>query len=285
MNKNHYFFALLCLVSLVSCGDQVGTNRKTVTPTTLGLNAEGSFFPSYLPREPESPLLTTLSERLFLLEPNQSTVYRKVPSMLSDDDGKNNPNIKTRTSLGRPTTLCGEKGSLRSKITDCAEKNPNSSSWNNVSFGMGGEASWTLVSYSALKNEIWMDNRTGHLWSDVQGQSNWCSASGNQLNEGNPAKVDCQIISGSITICNDQEIDGHTNIRWRLPTRNDFLQADLDGLRFVLKLSNSPFWTATLDSSSEDRSKAWVYVQDQGTLSSAGLTDSKSIRCIGSIRP
>jgi hypothetical protein len=74
---------------------------------------------------------------------------------------------------------------------------------------------------------------------------------------------------------------GLPNIKWRLPTRNDYLQADLNGIRFVLKTANSPFWTATMNSASTNRSEAWTYNQSQRTIEKVAMTDLRQVRCIG----
>jgi hypothetical protein len=207
--------------------------------------------------------------------------YRIIPLMALDDEGTNGKNISSRSGLGRPAVDCGATAgqTLKQRIADCLKLNTTTASWDGTSFGASGESVWKLVTRTGTL-EMWLDTRTGHLWSDTIATTNWCNASGNTLVETD-ASVNC-LTAGTNVTCVGKNLMNITGIVWRLPTRNDYLQGDLDGLRFVLKESDTTgFWTATMNSVSFGRSEAWVYQQRQGTLESAALGNDHQVRCIG----
>jgi hypothetical protein len=118
--------------------------------------------------------------------------------------------------------------------------------------------------------EVWLDERTQLLWSSlVSVNLNWCKASGSNQIAGNPAASDdpnnlCdlsitnsgyQAKSGpAVSACfedgglnftsSDANIDNKgkgkldlsssPKVAWRLPTINDYMQADVDGIYNVL---------------------------------------------------
>jgi hypothetical protein len=166
--------------------------------------------------------------------------------------------------------------SISQRVEDCSGDNLDKAAWVGNENGAAGETTWRLVARSGTL-EIWLDIRTGHVWSDVVSNTNWCNASSNtEAGSG----VNCTLLATNVS-CTNATLLGISGINWRLPTRNEFLQADIDGLRFVLKDPGTGFWTATLDSLSADRSVAWVYVQAQGTLEKATLSQERNVRCIG----
>ncbi len=85
---------------------------------------------------------------------------------------------------GRPTVDCGRNADviphalISDRIADCASKNVNASYYNAVQYGQGGEGDWKLVTKVGAK-EVWQDQRTQLLWSDVaDNYYNWYQASG-----------------------------------------------------------------------------------------------------------
>jgi hypothetical protein len=279
--------ALFALVmTLVSCGEDVGSNRAgrspapgTPTQTTAGATAEslGSKPMSGMFRTRATIQLTTAEEISRISTSGLPSSYRAIPNMITDDEGSDKNSV-TRTSMGRPTVECGTSTSLsgiNARMADCLLKNPEKSSWIGLNNGSSSEGDWRLVSLAANGKETWLDERTGLVWSDMIASANWCKASGNN----DQMTVDCAVVGENLNFCEAQTTEMNLNIRWRLPTRNDFLQADLDGARLVLKPGS--FWTATLDSKSTTRAKAWIYTQDQGILSSDSLTTLHEVRCVG----
>lgn len=273
----------LILPLLMSCGEDYGKGRRA----TAQKNQSGEFvtaelgIPAHLHRDNNQSIMSSRDAVAYLMDPSgQSDEIRSVPLRDKDDEGSIQ-NVKTLgDAKGRPGVICGIKPelTLQGKISDCAEKNKERAIWESTRFGAAGEADWKLVARNKFGLEIWIDMRTNMLWADASSGANWCEASGNM-------EKDCKdlLVSFDKRIC--QNIGELSNINWRLPTRNDFLQADLDGIRFVLPTNiEAGFWTATMDSASVLRDRAWVYESQQGTLKSVAIKSQKPVRCIGAMK-
>lgn len=283
----------LCFLStLVGC-DDVSSNRKQATPDriTPGVEADPSIR-SAIHRRRNSAVISYTEEISQTLSGNLSArVYFPVPDMEIDDEGTNNGNIVTRTSLGRPKTTCGAGSgfqSVNARINDCEAKNGTSARWDGYIYGAAGEGSWRLVSLLENGKEIWLDERTNMVWSDLmtvnaQNKFNWCKASGNEQGATVDMIVDCQSLADAESVCHGNQTENiGSQIVWRLPTRNDYLQADLDGLRFALRVINGEtLWTATMKAGVAGRNEAWIYNPKEGTLASSLLTNEVYVRCIG----
>ncbi len=269
---------IVLFTTIIGCGEDVGGKRRpTIETDTPNITTDVFLVPSHMHRTMELDLLGSHTEIDEVVAGSLPPGYRAVPLMGLDDEGSDSKNVRTRTSLGRPLTDCGMGPSsiVSERISECTTLNGTRATWNFLN-SSAGESIWRLV--TKIGNaEIWIDIRTGHIWSDVVGTTNWCNASGNK--ETGTA-VNCLTL-GLNPNCVGKKILGIPGIIWRLPTRNDYLQADLNGLRFVLKTAGTPFWTATLNSASADRSEAWAYNQAQGTLEKANLAQDRQVRCIG----
>lgn len=266
-----------------SCGEDYGKGRRpTVNPAIPGQLVTAEIgVPTYLHRDRGQAVLSSEDAIAYLLDPgSQRDELRSIPLLEKDDEGSS---LNARTlgeAKGRPGVPCGLQSglSLKGRLADCAEKNLEKASWEAVRFGVSGEADWKLLARNNFGLEIWMDQRTKMLWADASSGANWCEAAGN-------TQEACAALLPNFESRVCQGIAGIGDISWRLPTRNDFLQADLDGIRFVLPLNiENGFWTATLDSASVLRDKAWVYESEQGTLSSAAIKSLRPVRCIGALR-
>lgn len=271
------------LTALVGCGGDVGSRRNAPVIEVPTIGGDSTAI-SQIHRNRGLNVLTTGSEITLLTTGALPAGYRIVPLMRLDDEGTNGNNVRTRSGLGRPGVNCGLtiNATLSSRIAECNSLNAASASWSGTIDGAAGESTWQLVAKSGAQ-EVWRDQRTGQLWSDIMDTTNWCNAAGNNLQESGPS-VNCQTM-GTNSTCVGKTIMGLTGVTWRLPTRNDYLQGDLNGLRFVLRESDTTgFWTATMDSSSLTRNEAWVYQQRQGTLEKDVLGDDHQVRCIGAAR-
>lgn len=280
-------FALLTL--LVSCGDDVSSNRKMGTAVIERPSVESGETvgqPSYLHRERGAPILTSLEEVARIISNDLPIVsYRTIPLMEKDDEGSP-ANVITRGDLGRPQTPCGLGNNftgIDSRITDCFQKNADKALWEGFRYGASGESTWKLVARGESGTEVWLDNRTGLVWSDIVATGNWCKAAGNDDLPIANATVNCNELMEQTRVCQDLSIEGlGSTVSWRLPTRNDFLQADLDGIRFVLKKESAlGLWTATMKAASTERKEAWVYNSLDGTLSTGELSSEHQVRCLG----
>ena len=282
---NMKFAALLMgLLSLGACNDDAASRDKGAagTVTTPGATGTITLFsqPSQIFRSAGTQGLTTSEASAKILANTLENFYRTIPDMAQDDE-------KYTTVMTRPVVSCGLGSTFsgtESRIRDCAVQNNNSATWLSVNYGEAGEGTWKLVAYNQNTNkEIWKDMNTGLLWSDIIVSANWCKASGNIQGVQGDITVNCQELSENTSFCANYSLSDGPTVKWRLPTRNDFLQADLNGARFILKAGDNAieFWTATVNSRSLGRSEAWAYSYGQGLISSQSLTASKQIRCVG----
>lgn len=248
-----------------------------------------------------NPLITT-TPLVSLMHRNQATTqmtlqeefslssyaagYREVPDINLDDDGLDNST--TITIASTPLNPCGlTQNTVDNRISDCLVENGANATWDGATKGHGAEAKWKLVSLTASGKEVWRDERTQYLWSDVVTfGSNWCLAVGNAQSD-DPSGI-CNNVgyqpqypliesycveNGTLAVTGSSEdyttgsykdekggmglISDLTrpSIRWRAPTFADFELADINGIRFVhpaMKRRGSfdeYFWTATITSS------------------------------------
>lgn len=281
--------SILLLSTLIGCGDDIASrsNRRG----GLERNSQGAtgdevnqLINSQMHRlRASAPILSYAQETDLSLRNALPSGLRRVPLMELDDEGTHGKNVVIQS---RPTVECGIGEAftgIDARINDCHLKNATNSLWNGYLSGAAGEGSWKLVSLTSTGKETWIDLKTGMVWSDVVASGNWCKASGNTQESMIGVDTDCSVVGEGDSFCYGASSDGFgKNIQWRLPTRNDYLQADINGLRFVLKKGGSTgFWTATMVSGSVGRDEAWVYYPEQGTLASGELTSSRQVRCIG----
>ncbi|HEX7675946.1 MAG TPA: hypothetical protein VF412_17340 [Bdellovibrio sp.] len=245
------------------------------------------------------------------------TNYRAIPTINVDDDGFTGGNVSKvdRSTWGIST--CGTtQTTIDARIADCVAVFASTASWDGTDKGNAGQALWKLVtrtgSVSSSKGrEVWLDTRTGLLWSSLVSTTlNWCKGAGSHSIAGNtyadtdPSNV-CnnstyQNTAGSaISACyegtgfssTDANIDiaGKTGlsltstpvVAWRLPTIYDYKQAEVDGIRFVMPDGGvgSGEWAATIYST--DRSEAWFFDSNYGATSVGARTGNHAIRCVG----
>lgn len=192
--------------------------------------------------------------------------YRTIPNPDKDNDG----NVDFADDFGPAN--CGTESSLgtvSARIANCASIFTEvKSTWNGELKGISGEGKFLLVMKNN-SNLVWIDELTGMLWSNSIDKGNWNQASGNIAD----ASTD-EFICNRITGFTDGEVS------WRLPTRSEFLQADINGARFVLPLVSDTYWTAT---SVDKGLYAWAIEQSTGSLKSTHKDTELSVRCIGHV--
>lgn len=166
-----------------------------------------------------------------------------------------------RLLRGAPPLSCGTNGSVRERIADCATRRSSS--------GTRGGFEWRLVTHVPEGSEVWRDEATGLVWSDT---------AGDHL-EQDQAETRC---GGSAPHGEDGFIP-REEVRWRLPSHDDYVEADAHGLRELLpNMLGHRFWTATL----LQRGFRHYYVFD-GTdgdfifLDYRGDTRGVGVRCVG----
>lgn len=231
--------------------------------------------------------------------------YHEIPNSNTDDDGYwTSANGCTGAGGGSNTCTpvihathghadCGTSGTIAARITNC------NFTWNGMANGIGGESIWQLVS-SISGKEVWKDTKTGLLWSDLMGTDTWCTAAGSsQTNE-----VSNYCAANTVSYCSEgtgiNAASGSENwttptyanekggmgknsttvVRWRLPNRSDWYQAEVDGVRFVLQsMVGNDFWTTTIYSNF--RQVAWIFKGSTGDATSNFRHNTYKIRCVG----
>lgn len=275
----------IVLTAIAGCGEDIAKNRTDRPQPRLRQTPEATadvLVSSQIHRLRGFDVLSYALEIDLTVTNALPAAYKTVPDMLLDDEGTDGKNVVTMATM-RPGVPCGTGetfAGISGRISDCNTKNGTKSIWSGTLLGAAGESSWKLVALTASGKELWQDLRTGMVWTDVIATGNWCKASGNKQTTG----VNCSIVGEDQSFCVGANVEGMgTNIRWRLPTRGDYLQADINGIRFVMKSGSSTgSWTATLQAASADRLHAWVYHFTDGTLSAQELTTDRHVRCIGS---
>lgn len=183
--------------------------------------------------------------------------YRKVPLLATDT-------LANATYSSRPIVDCGASGALAARISDCLVQNPTTATWEGTTQGAHSETAWHLVSRQGANKEVWQDARTGLLWSSkVSLGDNWCMASGN-MEATDPSgycnnvtyQPDYPTLARSYCaeeLGLDSAIGTETwgtgtydaakggmgansspSVQWRLPTIQDYYQAALDGIIYVM---------------------------------------------------
>jgi hypothetical protein len=275
---------------------------------SCGGGAYDSFMASVVYRDPATTQITLSSEKSAVSLPSG---YREVPDVNKDDDGYytsargcrgTGGNFDTCTPVtyaSHAGTDCGTSGSQATRIADCAL------SWDGTTNGTAGESLWQLVT-SINGKEVWKDTRTGLVWSDYLGADNWCKAAGNVQADDpagfcnnasyqdqttptsycseatglSPAKEGEDWSSG--TYADEKGGMGKTAatiVRWRLPTPADWLQAEIDGVRFVLQSMDNAWWSASVVS--VNRGFAWFFYGSYGYMYYVDRTDNYGVRCVG----
>ncbi len=237
---------------------------------------------------------------------------------------------------GEPTSMTGSSLSptlIANRISHCATVNVNGAQWNGTIYGNAGQTMWYLVTRltsSSISYEVWQDQRTGLLWSSLLttpitvngGNGNrgsgatWCQAAGNTesatLCSGTTASYCAEVLTPALsadgttwsTTSYSPEKGGiglntSPTVSWRLPTRYDYEQADIDGIRFVMPdmgtalgtnqafPSSAKEWTSTVlaGPSPTPRSMAWYFSSLSGSTTPMLSYDNTSkvygVRCVG----
>ena len=257
---------------------------------TKGTLSIADLLPSFALRDfssdPEPTRMSARDEANTGLNSN----YRFSPDESKDTDAAGDytnfsSHFVSRTSWN--STTCGDTGDIPTRVANCrsAMQPTDSAHWVGLKMGNSGEGNWSLVTRQLGTNgsgysEVWLDETTGLLWSDALRENtgtvmnrNWQNLMTVRNGSGVPTK----------DVCTDDAIGtqekgalGTTSgpqIKWRLPTRNDFLQGDLNGLRYALpgiwKTSGfaTPFgfWSAT--SVATGSGLAWILTAEGHMMS------------------
>lgn len=299
------FFLLLSLSSCIFEADETGDNRaqpdlgrkkpkkETKPITTLSTSYSGiskAIRIQIFHDKNNSPI--SYDEFSSILKNANSNRFYTLPSIFyrTPRREKHNDGVKIGTieTLKARSGECGNTDSLKTikdKIDNCRKIYKEKSVWNGRALGTQGEGKWELVirleDSSSIGHEIWQDEITKLLWSSTVAEVPYDDAIGNTNDY-------CKGHENNFKLGNFSS----SKVLWRLPTRNDWLQADLNGARFVLLTKDSSedwknlvYWTATY--SSEDNTQAWTYRLHDGMLALKPLGGDDSfkqkVRCVGHI--
>lgn len=260
---------LLMVFGLISCGPASNSGRgnsqkKTYSETSGPIQIN---FTKFMQVAHSQTYRERGSKQISLSELKSHKLKNTLPKTIHLTPSEND-NDTSVTKAETPSTFCGDSlESINQSIFDCQKKNPESYLWDGEKNGISGEGDWQLVFYGPQKT-LWIDLNTALIWSDILKPQAWpyankntestaCNASENEASLGNFSK--------------DQ-------IHWRLPTRNEFLLADINGARFVLNNLDNLFWTASTDKNQ----MAWAINQTDGTLIKKAYQELLHIRCVGS---
>lgn len=241
--------------------DQDAGNRTTQTAPVTTESYRAQFY-----RDSGAKIIS-YSELIKKVKNNKLEGYKLIPSSKTD-------NITTaRYHNYDNLNTCGnlpESESIRSRELNCTTINADQAKWDGIANGMSGEGNWSLVYHQSPsanidRVSIWIDHTTGLLWSDSMGEYTWDEASGVGVNDAED-------------VCKNFTALPLDEVKWILPSRNEFLQADLNGARFVLADTQNYFWTSLRDAQSK---KAWGILQSTGELKSFADSTKLSVRCIG----
>jgi len=282
MKFQHLTAFCILILSVGGCND-VSTNRKMGTAQPPQAVTADSLIVSGIHREQGKPAVSYADE---IKADGKPANTRFIPDNRLDDDGADGENA---TFALRPSVECGlgRSVSLINKIKDCVDKNADRAFWSGKVNGSSAETDWKLVMLSIVgttKTEIWYDTRTKMLWSDiVSTTANWCKASGSDQPSSDLVSIECNNLIGNERTCVNYSHAEMPNVHWRLPSRVDYLQADIDGIRFVLRRSADTFWTATTSTFKlgEKRENAWTYDLETGNFVAVKMSEARSVRCIG----
>jgi hypothetical protein len=283
---NHVLKAGLCLL-LVSCGAAENSrdngNRGNTTRDTPNAGTEQEFKQlerSMIRRAKGVNRLLYSEVKASLKLNNLPVTYQAIPT----------PEEVSATAvesipLERRKTDCGvskdDKLTIDARIKDCRTKIVQSSSttWSAFVNGISGEGNWFLVTYIDTK-KVWQDSSTGLLWSDVVGTDTFAQALGRD-----PKDLEKEIVSLCSSLDDNRKPSlGNlptAQVKWRLPNREEFLQADINGARNVLTDSGNNLWTASFDKQFGGEYKAWAINHKDGILTSTLISEPLDIRCVG----
>lgn len=294
--KTHLMTYIL-LGGLVSCGaaknsDSRGGNNTSTKTTTdqLAAGSDGDFqkaFRSQMYRNKESQQYSYIGEREVLAKNTLPKTHRTLVDMERDIDS----NIVRPEKLASPELGCGNYNgidpkqniSITARHNNCLEVqgDSNAVSWNGKNKAISGEGKWQLISNSSyVENEktynktVWQDLTTGYLWGDTASEYTWEEAAGVGANQDTRP---CLAISDAPK----HELGRiHPSfVTWRLPNRNEFLLADINGSRFVLETSENEnyIWTASYAGDN----KAWAINVSTGQLTKMSTDSKLKARCLG----
>lgn len=208
-----------------------------------------------------------------------SSGQRAIPDFTKDSDG---PSPGSWVGVSRPswgTRTCGTTGNLSARISSCATEFGSQATWDGQTSSGQAQGSWKLVtrlgatatdgsSGIVYGKEVWLDSRTGLVWSSIVSGTpiRWCAAAGktetssisggqtdplsstsnaayrcSTLNSANESYCYEDASGGGLTLKGATDSKGGLSlsssglrVAWRLPTHQDYQLANINGIRAVM---------------------------------------------------
>lgn len=229
--------------------------------------------------------LSIKEEALAVIAGKLPATYAPIPQFNLHNDAKViklNPLPSINTSCGNDIEATT---TIKARVADCKTKQADTMAitWLGKAYGISGEGNWQLISNSVetieeKKNayQLWHDESTDLIWSDIVTEADFFIATGSK--DGSIDNKDDRVCQANIKSYPLGRINP-LRISWKIPNRNDFLQADLNGARYVLPNTDDLVWTGSYNKDNE----AWAIKQSTGELISTPVTEKLKVRCIGII--
>lgn len=316
-NSNKVIIILLLLFSFTSCEENIelegltDENSSPIADTGSILSAEDICSGKSILGTLGTATCQAVSDFRFHNVGDDSTqrIFPDPDSDATNFTSLQDPSTSTNYILENsiPSSTCGLTGTIANRITDCAINNPTTANWDSAQkSNTNHHSSWHLVSRTASGKLVWQDERTMQIWSDSIVSNNWCIAAGATTTTGCTNGTYESLcgegsgrISSSLTsedwgtgIYNDAKggmgLNSSTGqIKWRLPSQEDFMLAHAAGLHYAYPNAGTSFWTSTPVTNSGYA----VYYELENEASygnaygvrfqAAGMGSNIQIRCIG----
>lgn len=277
--RNNIYLGLVSLLLMTSCftatkNDSANPNAPTVPRVNPGEAGDDDLLSSKAREVLFSQAYREVGSQQYTLNKlNELLAKNEKPAKIHFIPDPSTDIYDSVTSYNKAPINCGygdDIESINERINDCKAKNGENYQWLGSVNGNSGEGTWTLVYVSGV-TRVWLDENTGLVWSPPISETNWNNASGSSV-----ADTDYRCSTTKLPMFTSQEIT------WRLPTRNELLQADLNGSRSVISHLNAKYWSA---SASVQTDKAWAIEFNTGSLELADKSDNTNYKtiCIGEV--
>jgi hypothetical protein len=243
-------------------------------------SATNPLTPAYLPPGVPDLMYSTVNRNIDVTD---LTISQERATAALPEGYRLIPKISADTHIadyaGGAAVVCGtSQPTVEERVADCKDKNPGAY-WDNKVHAKTGSGSWSLVTFNGT-HQVWRDNITRYLWSDRLGVTNWCQAAG--VSGGGPFAEDdpsdycdnstyqnqvtpeslCTEAAGLSTPSSYDSMKGGMRatatptspaVRWRLPAKQDFDWAAMNGALLVLNWNfassqtNGFLWSSTIN--------------------------------------
>lgn len=273
----NYLIGIIALTLLQSCVEAPSNGRNSGSKDPVR-NEEGDTCTNCVQATPEvyrSQMFRSRGSEQFSLATLQKAIAGgKLPETYYITT---KPELNNETQIIRHNQsfkVCGiseEHTTTKKRIEHCKKLNPSNYLWSGKVNGISGEGNWQLIAKTDETSDsvFWLDTTTNLLWSPLLKSQDWEIASG--------------VNAEKTTYCASLDSITKDQVSWRLPNRNEYLQADVNGSRFVLTQTDNTFWTASSDSS-DYKNYAWAIRQSTGVLELIDKNMPHEVRCIGVIK-